>query len=47
MFPGRVKVLHVGFEDPSGKAKEEYTKTLFEIKDGLLVKIKEALGLGA
>ncbi len=47
MFPGRVKVLHVGFEDPSGKAKEEYTKTLFEIKEGLLVKIKDALGLGA
>jgi len=47
MFPGKVKILHVGFEDPSGKAKEEYTKTLFEIKEGLLVKIKEALGLGA
>lgn len=45
MFPGRVPVLHVGFADPSGGPEEEYTKTLYEIRDTLLPKIKEELGL--
>lgn len=45
MFTGNAKKIHVGFEDPSGGAEEGYTKTLHEIRDTLLPKIKEALGL--
>lgn len=45
MFAGDAKKIHVGFEDPSGGAEEGYTKTLKEIKDTLLPKIKEELGL--
>ncbi len=44
MFAGNVKKIHVGFEDPSGGAEDDYTKTLHEIRDILLPKIKEALG---
>ena len=36
MFPKAVKVIHVGFEDPSGKAEEEYEKTLSLIESELL-----------
>lgn len=45
MFKGNAKKIHVGFADPSGAAEDEYTKTLHEIKDTLLPKIKEELGL--
>jgi len=45
MFAGNAKKIHVGFEDPSGGAEEGYTRTLHEIKDILLPKIKEALDL--
>lgn len=45
MFAGNAKKIHVGFEDPSGGAEDGYTKTLHEIKNTLLPKIKEALGL--
>jgi arsenate reductase (thioredoxin) len=44
MFAGNAKKIHVGFEDPSGGVDEGYTKTLHEIRDVLLPKIKEALG---
>ncbi len=43
MFPKAVKTIHVGFEDPSGKAEEEYAKTLAEIETELLPVIKAEL----
>lgn len=43
MFPGAVKTLHMGFEDPSGKAEEEYAKTLARIEDALLPVIEQEL----
>lgn len=43
MFPKAVKTIHVGFEDPSGKAVEEYEKTLDLIENELLPIIKEEL----
>lgn len=45
MFPKKVQTLHIGFADPSGGPEEGYTTTLHEIKNDLLPKIKEALGL--
>lgn len=45
MFPKKVQTLHVGFADPSGGAQDGYVKTLHEIKDTLLPKIKEVLGV--
>ena len=43
MFPKAVKTIHVGFEDPSGKAVEEYEKTFNLIEKELLPIIKEEL----
>jgi len=43
MFPRAVKTIHVGFDDPSGKAVEEYEKTLNLIEKELLPVIKEEL----
>jgi arsenate reductase len=43
MFPKAVKTIHVGFEDPSGKAVEEYAKTLALIEETLLPIIKKEL----
>jgi len=43
MFPKAVKTIHIGFEDPSGKAVEEYEKTLDLIDNELLPIIKEEL----
>lgn len=43
MFPKAVKTIHVGFEDPSGKAVEEYAKTLASIETELLPIIEEEL----
>jgi arsenate reductase len=43
MFPKAVKTIHVGFEDPSGKAAEEYEKTLALIEKELLPVIKKEL----
>jgi arsenate reductase len=45
VFPKTTKVLHVGFDDPSGKEYVEYGKTYNEIESILLPKIKEALEL--
>jgi len=36
MFPNAVKTIHVGFEDPSGKAVEAYAKTYDLIEKTLL-----------
>lgn len=43
MFPKAVKTIHVGFEDPSGKAVEEYAKTLDLIEKELLPIVKSEL----
>ena len=43
VFPKAVKTLHIGFEDPSGKAAEEYSKTLALIDQELLPIIREEL----
>jgi arsenate reductase len=41
MFPYAVKTIHIGFEDPTGKAVEEYEKTLNLIESELLPTIKK------
>ena len=43
MFPKAVKTIHMGFEDPSGKAVEEYAKTLALIEETLLPIIQKKL----
>ncbi|MDD4883539.1 arsenate reductase ArsC [Sulfuricurvum sp.] len=43
MFPKAVKTIHVSFEDPSGKAVEEYAKTLDLIEATLLPIIQAEL----
>ena len=43
MFPKAVKTMHVGFEDPSGKAEIEYEKTYDLIEKELLPIIKKEL----
>jgi len=43
MFPKAVKTLHVGFDDPSGKAVEEYEKTYKLIEKELLPIIEKEL----
>ena len=43
MFPKAVKTLHVGFDDPSGKAVQEYEKTYKLIEKELLPIIKKEL----
>jgi len=43
MFPKALKTIHMGFEDPSGKAEQEYEKTLNLIEAKLLPIIKEEL----
>ncbi len=43
IFPNGLKTIHVGFEDPSGKAPEEYEKTLRLIEKELLPVVKQEL----
>ena len=43
MFPNAVKTIHVGFDDPSGKAVEEYAKTYNLIKAELLPVVEKEL----
>ncbi len=43
MFPKAVKVIHVGFEDPDGKAFDAFEATYKEIEEILLPKVIEAL----
>jgi len=43
MFPKAVRTIHVGFEDPSGKAPEEYEKTLRLIEKELLPVVEREL----
>ncbi len=43
LFPNAVKTIHLGFEDPSGKAAQEYAKTYDLIEKELLPIIKQEL----
>jgi len=43
MFPKAIKNIHIGFEDPSGKAVEEYAKTYDLIEEELLPIIQKEL----
>ena len=43
IFPKAVKTIHISFDDPSGKAVEEYEKTLNLIENELLPVLKEEL----
>ena len=43
IFEKAVKTLHVGFEDPSGKAEQEYEKTLNLLEKELLPVIEKEL----
>ncbi len=43
VFPGNVKTLHVGFEDPDGKGPEAFVQTLFEIETQLLPVVEKEL----
>ncbi|HIP20438.1 MAG TPA: arsenate reductase ArsC [Sulfurimonas sp.] len=43
MFPKAIKTIHMGFEDPSGKAKNEYVKTLALLENKLLPLLKKEL----
>ena len=43
LFPKALKSIHVGFEDPSGKAPEEYEKTLRLIEKELLPVVRREL----
>ena len=43
LFPKAVKTIHVGFEDPSGKAPEAYEKTLRLIETELLPVVEREL----
>lgn len=43
IFPKAVKTIHVGFEDPSGKAPEAYKKTFDLIEATLLPVIEREL----
>ena len=42
-FPKPVKTIHVGFEDPDGKAYEAFEATLAEIREVLLPEVVEVL----
>jgi arsenate reductase len=43
VFPKAVKTIHVGFEDPDGKAFEAFEETYAQIEAVLLPKVKELL----
>ncbi len=43
LFPKAVKTIHVGFDDPDGKAFEAFEETFEEIKRILLPKVQEVL----
>lgn len=43
VFPKAVKTIHLGFDDPSGQAEEEYAKTLSLIEQELLPVVRKEL----
>ena len=42
-FPKKTKTIHIGFEDPDGKSYDEFEKLAEEMKERLLLKIKEEI----
>jgi arsenate reductase len=45
VFPKKTKTIHIPFTDPDGKEYDEFVKTYDKIKDILLPKVKEYLGV--
>ncbi|WP_419771272.1 MAG: arsenate reductase ArsC [Candidatus Marinarcus sp.] len=45
MFPKKVQVLHVGFEDPDGKGFEAFEEIYNQIEEKLLPEVQRALGV--
>ncbi len=45
IFPTKTKNIHVNFDDPDGKEYEAFEKTLKIIKDELLPRVKQELGI--
>jgi arsenate reductase len=45
MFPGKAKVIHVGYEDPDGKDYSAFEKLLKDIKMELIFIVKQELGM--
>jgi arsenate reductase len=45
MFPKKTPVIHVGYEDPDGKEYGAFETTLNRIKEELLERVKQELGL--
>ena len=45
VFPGGAKVIHLGFEDPDGKALAAFESCLEEIRAQLLPRLRMELGL--
>lgn len=43
VFPGNVKTIHVGFEDPDGKGPEAFVDTMMEIETQLLPIVEKEL----
>ena len=43
VFPGGVKTIHVGFEDPDGKSYEAFEEILKQIRERLLPTIEKEL----
>lgn len=43
IFPKAIKTIHIGFEDPDGKAFEAFEETLAEIRAILLPTVQEAV----
>ncbi|HHH19804.1 MAG TPA: arsenate reductase ArsC [Campylobacterales bacterium] len=45
IFPQSIPIMHVGFEDPDGKAYEAFEATYQEIKEQLLPEVQKKLGI--
>lgn len=43
VFPGKVPVIHVGFEDPDGQEFDAFLQTFFEIRQKLIPIVKNKL----
>ncbi len=43
IFPGNVKTIHVGFEDPDGKGPEAFVDTMMQIETQLLPIVEKEL----
>ncbi len=43
VLPGAKKVIHIGFDDPEGKPFEAYERTLHQLKNLLVPRVREEL----